>query len=127
MEANRDRIRDYARYALAGIRIVNGALALFAPAFLARRLGFDPEENAPAKYVFRLFGVRTIVVGAALLQRNEAVRMRSVRIAPLIHASDVGAAVIAGVYGQMTKGAAVKAALISTVNTVLAIIALPPR
>jgi hypothetical protein len=122
-----DQVREFARYSLAGIRIVNGALALFAPVFLANRLGFDPKANGAAIYVFRMFGVRTVVVGAELLWPDEKVRMVALRAAPVVHASDVIAAVSAGVMGQLPPGAAVKAALISTVNTTLAILAQPPK
>ena len=37
-----------ARYALAAIRIVNGALALVAPSFIIKRFGEDPATSAAA-------------------------------------------------------------------------------
>jgi hypothetical protein len=119
-----DRAHDYARITLAGIRLFNGVAALFVPAALARRLGVDPDTNPAALYALRLFGVRTVLIGAQLLLRDGAVRAHSLRVAPAIHALDATAALIAGDRGQLPRRAATTAATISTVNTVLAIVAL---
>jgi hypothetical protein len=119
----RGRAHDFARITLAGIRLFNGVAALFVPTTLARRLGVDPEANPAALYALRLFGVRTVLIGAQLLLRDSGVRAHSLRVAPVIHALDATAALIAGDRGQLPQRAAVVAALISTVNTVLAVIA----
>lgn len=118
-----DRAHDYARITLAGIRLFNGVAALFVPATLARQLGVDPAANPAALYALRLFGVRTVLIGAQLLLRDGGVRAHSLRVAPVIHALDASAALIAGERGQLPRRAATTAAVISTVNTVLAIIA----
>jgi len=123
MAGKLDRAHAYARVALAGIRLFNGVAALFVPATLARRLGVDPDANPAALYALRLFGVRTVLIGAQLLLRDSGVRAHSLRIAPVIHALDAAAALIAGYRGQLPRRAAITAALISTVNTVLAVIA----
>jgi hypothetical protein len=117
------RVHDYARITLAGIRMFNGVAALFVPATLARRLGIDPEANPAALYALRLFGVRTVLIGAQLLLRDGGLRAHSLRVAPVVHALDATAALIAGDRGQLPRRAATTAALISTVNTVLAIVA----
>ena len=119
-----DRAHDYARITLAGIRLFNGVAALFVPATLARRLGVDPEANPAALYALRLFGVRTILIGVQLLLQDGGLRAHSLRVAPAIHALDATAALIAGERGQLPQRAATTAAIISTVNTVLAIVAL---
>jgi hypothetical protein len=95
-EGKRGRAHDFARITLAGIRLFNGVAALFVPATLARRLGVDPEANPAA---LRLFGVRTVLIGAQLLLRDSGVRAHSLRVAPLIHALDVTAALIARLTG----------------------------
>jgi hypothetical protein len=118
-----NRVHDYARITLAGIRMFNGVAALFVPATLARRLGVDPEANAAALYALRLFGVRTVLIGVQLLLRDGGLRAHSLRVAPVVHALDATAALIAGDRGQLPRRAATTAALISTVNTVLAIVA----
>jgi len=59
---NRGALPEVARVLLAGVRLVNGAASLFAPATFARKLGVDPETNGPAIYVLRMFGVRTILI-----------------------------------------------------------------
>jgi hypothetical protein len=119
-----DLAHNYARITLAGIRLFNGVAALFAPATLARQLGVDPAANPAALYALRLFGVRTVLIGAQLLLRDGGVRAHSLRVAPTIHALDASAALIAGERGQLPRRAATTAAIISTVNTVLAIVAL---
>jgi hypothetical protein len=119
-----DRTLDYARITLAGIRLFNGVAALFVPATLARQLGVDPAANPAALYALRLFGVRTVLIGAQLLLRDAGVRAHSLRVAPTIHALDATAALIAGGRAQLPRRAATTAAVISTVNTALAIVAL---
>ena len=119
-----DLAHDYARITLAGIRLFNGVAALFVPATLARQLGVDPAANPAALYALRLFGVRTVLIGAQLLLRDDGVRAHSLRVAPAIHALDASAALIAGERGHLPRRAATTAAIISTVNTVLAIVAL---
>lgn len=118
-----DRADDYARIALAGIRLFNGVAALFVPATLARRLGVNPETNPAAPYVLRLFGVRTVLIGAQLLVRDGGLRTHSLRVAPVIHAVDAAAALVAGDRGHLPRRVATIAALISTVNTGLAVVA----
>lgn len=122
-----DGTRDYARRALAGIRIVNGALALLAPGWLLRRLQVDPAENGAARYVFRMFGIRTVLIGAALLSSDAARRDRALSEAVLVHASDTTAAVLAGLGGGLPARAAAQVAILSGLNTLLAWIAQPRR
>ena len=127
MPARSERARDVARILLASIRLFNGAVALLAPAALARRLEGTPEANPAVLYALRLFGVRTVVIGAELLLGDEAQRARSLRTGVAIHASDATAAVVAGVRRQLPARVAATAALISIVNTALALTARPRR
>jgi hypothetical protein len=125
-----DRAGEYAWKALGTIRLANGALALLAPRWLARRLGAEPESQSAVLYVLRLFGVRTVFIGADLwLNRRE--RPRSLRQGIVIHASDTTAALIATVSGQLPLRSGLTAVAISSVNTALAIFAsrrgAPPR
>ena len=53
----------YARIALATIAILTGVTALLTPRLLAPRW----DANDSASYPFRMFGIRTAVIGAALL------------------------------------------------------------
>jgi hypothetical protein len=117
------RVGEAARLALGSIRLVNGAGALLVPEAVGRKLGVDPDANPSAPYVTRLFGVRTVLLGYELLQRDERARRRALRVAPLIHASDTAAAIIAGWTGALPRRAAITAAVISSVNTVLALTA----
>ena len=117
-----DRVSELAWQALAIIRLVNGALALVAPRWLARRLGVDPAAQPAMLYALRMFGIRTVLIGAELWVQPET-RQRALRQGVMIHASDVTAAVIAGVFGQLPVRSALTAGGISTLNTVLAVFA----
>jgi len=108
---------------LAGIRLVNGTASLFAPATFARKLGVDPETNGPAIYVLRMFGVRTILIGSALLSRNPEVRAHAVRLAVRVHLTDAIAAAVARASRQLPAKGAKLAVITSSVNTALAVIA----
>lgn len=120
------RRQDYARFALAGTRLFNGALALVAPSILVRNLGVDPKTSPAILYVFRMFGIRTVLIGLDLLREGPR-REKALRTAPLIHASDTIAAALAGLggLGGKKKRAAVTIVAISAMNTALAILARP--
>lgn len=108
-----------ARRLLAAIRIANGSVALLAPGRLAERLGADPAENPALLYAFRMFGVRTVLMGRNLL-RGDA---DAIRAAPLIHASDTIAAALAAASGKLPRRAGILIIAISALNTVLALVA----
>jgi len=116
-------VPNAARVLLAGVRIVNGTVSLVAPATFARRIGVEPENNGPALYALRLFGVRTVLIGIDLLSRNPEVRERAVRAALPIHLSDAISAAVAGGSGQLPAKGAKAAVITSTLNTVLALAA----
>jgi hypothetical protein len=112
------------RYALGGIRIVNGAIGLVAPAVIQKRLGDTaPASNPAAIYGLRLFGVRTVVIGADLLRLRGDALTHAVRSAPLIHASDTLTVLTLLRKKQLAPELARPLALISGVNTLLAVTA----
>jgi hypothetical protein len=112
-----------ARKVLAGIRIVNGGLALLAPQLLLRRLGTDPDSDPSGIYPFRMFGIRTVLIGADLLILTGEQSRRATQMAVVIHASDTATAATCLVKGYLPPKAGVAATLISGVNTALAVIA----
>lgn len=116
-------LADAARFTLAGIRIANGATALVAPQKLAERLGVDEAEAGPMGYPFRMFGIRTILIGLELVSRDPTVRGPAVRQAVLIHATDTVSALVTGVTGGLPRKGAVAATAISAINTGLALVA----
>ena len=113
----------FARVALAMIRIANGTTALVAPTVLTRNLGVGRSDNQAIQYVFRMFGIRTILIGCELLLPDGEVRAAAVRVAPVIHASDTASAAFAGLTRQIPVRSAVIATSISALNTALALTA----
>jgi hypothetical protein len=121
MAADR-RPSDYARLLLACIRLLNGAAALLIPGFLARRVGINPKTSPGTLYVFRMFGIRTVLIGAELLVQTGDRRAEALRRAILIHASDTVAAFVATLSGYFPKQGRIIIA-ISAFNTLLAVLA----
>jgi len=117
------RIGEAARYALAGIRIINGSLALAAPGVIIRRFREQPADDSAAVYGLRMFGVRTVLIGADLLTLTGAPLRRALGQAVIIHASDTATVVLLGVSGRVKPGTAIPLGLISLTNTGLAITA----
>jgi hypothetical protein len=107
-----------ARLVLGAIRLVNGATALVAPGSAGRRLGVEPGQAGGATYPLRLFGVRTVVLGADLL-RGRGTTPADVAI----HATDTVAAVLGGVRKELPRGTATLLTCLSAGNTVLAYLA----
>jgi len=116
--------RDHARIALATIRLLNGTMALLTPEMMLRRLGADPAVNGVAVYPLRMFGIRTVLLGAELLTDGPMQRKGQVGI--LIHATDAASAIAAGLRRQLPARVAVLAAGISLTNTALAVIIARP-
>ena len=127
MPAPTDRVSDYARIALACVRLFNGVMALFAPTVLIRRLGLDADANAAMVYPFRMIGIRTIIIGTELLLPDDEVRARAQRMALLIHVSDALTALIARMTGQLPPRQGTVAVAISTMNVILSLLARPRR
>ncbi|MGH2947664.1 MAG: hypothetical protein ACRDPC_15670 [Solirubrobacteraceae bacterium] len=105
---------------LGAIRFFNGAVALLVPEMMARRLGTDPDANPAPIYPLRMFGVRTVILGAELLIGDEETRRRSARLGRLVHASDTVAVALGGIRGQLPRRTAALLTGLSAMNTVLA-------
>lgn len=112
-------IANGARVLLAGVRIANGAAGLVAPHLLAKRM----EADSDAHYPFRLFGVRTVIIGAELLSKDPATRARAVQVALPIHAFDTASAAIGGLRGELPRRSAIMLTALSGTNTLLAYLA----
>src|SRR3954447_24302985 len=114
---------DTARKTLGAIRVANGTLGLLAPELLMRRLGVDVTLDRSGAYPFRMFGVRTVLIGLDLwLLTGEDLR-RATRMAVLIHATDTLSAAATPVRGDLPRKQGLVATGISAVNTGLAIAA----
>ena len=114
---------DRARLALAVIRLVNGTLALLVPRLLIVRLDPGRPPSSAAVYAFRMFGIRTVVLGWALLRAEGPARRDALDQAPLIHASDTAAATLLALRHPGGARRAAPLVGISAVNTLLAVLA----
>jgi hypothetical protein len=113
-----------ARFALGAVRIVAGGTGLLAPAMIISRFGDgDPRANPAAIYGLRLFGVRTILIGADLFRLHGRDLDHALRVAPLIHASDTATVLTLQRNKQLSPERARPLALISGLNTALAVTA----
>jgi len=111
-----------ARKTLAGVRLFNGAAALLVPGLLLRRLGAGPHDRSGV-YPFRMFGIRTILIGSdLLLLRGDDLR-RAAQLAVLIHGCDMVSAAAAGLRGDLPRKPAVITTALSATNTGLALLA----
>jgi hypothetical protein len=116
-------VADYARISLAAIRLFNGATALFAPGVLAARTGVPAAADDPVLYPWRMFGIRTLLIGSDLLTRKREVRRHALRVAVIVHATDTASAFAALRSGQVPRKTAATATAISSLNTLLALLA----
>jgi hypothetical protein len=115
-------VAEVSRIVLALIRLVNGVAALAVPGLLARQIGVDPDANPGILYVFRMFGIRTVLIGVELLTSKGHRRTEALRKAVLIHASDTLAAAVA-VRSSAFPNRGRVIVLISALNTLLAVAA----
>jgi len=107
---------------LAGIRLLNGSLALAAPNILGARLGINTTTSPGLGYALRLFGVRTVLLGAQLWRAPAEPSNAVVREAVLIHGADTAAALVVYKLGELPRPGATIAVAISATNTALALL-----
>jgi hypothetical protein len=113
-----------ARIALGGVRIAAGTTGLLAPAMIISRFGdSNPAANPAAIYGLRLFGIRTVLIGADLIRLRGRDLDRALWAAPIIHASDTATVLALQRNKQLSPERARPLALISGVNTLLAVTA----
>jgi hypothetical protein len=117
-------VRRVARYLLAVVRIVNGALGLAAPQVLSERIEGKGAPTPATIYAFRLFGIRTILLGLDLIVRPEAEVQRALRQGVLIHGSDLATVVGLAKAGKLPPKTAKLIGGISAANLALAIVAM---
>ena len=117
------RIGQAARFALAGIRVINGGIALVAPGVIIRRFGEEPAADNAAVYGLRMFGVRTVVLGIDLVTLTGDSLRRALGQAVIIHGTDTATAALLGFSGRVKPHTAIPLTLISLTNTALAITA----
>ena len=115
---------DRARVALGTVRLALGTTALVVPGLLARRV--EPGPPSPASvYAFRMFGIRTALIGWDLLVADGPELRSSLDRAPLIHASDTVTATLLTASGQVPVRTGLPLIAVSGLNTALALLARP--
>ena len=119
-----DTVGKTARFALGGVRLIAGTTGLLAPGMIISRFGGgNPASNPAAIYGLRLFGIRTVLIGADLFRLHGDELDRALRAAPIIHASDTATVLALLGNKQLSPDRARPLALISGLNTVLAVTA----
>jgi hypothetical protein len=123
MAGTESRAATFGRVALALVRLVNGFLGLLLPGVLIGRIDSADPSSPAAVYAFRLFGVRTLLLGRDLLVRDASVRAKAVQEAPLIHASDTATATLLTLSGRVSLRSGAPLIAVSGTNTLLALLA----
>ena len=113
---------DLARVLLAGVRLTMGTAGLLAPGLVIRRLAIDPAAQPGMRYPLRMFGIRTVLIGAELLESDPRRRERAEQLAPVVHGCDTVSAFLAWRRGDLAPRAGAMATAISAVNLVLALV-----
>jgi hypothetical protein len=113
---------DRARVTLGMIRLINGLLCLLVPGIVIRRISVSPESNPAAVYAFRMFGIRTVLIGLDLLRPRSRDRDHAVGLAPIVHGSDLLTAGLLAASGQLKPATCALIVGISGLNTVLAVL-----
>ncbi|HEX5369551.1 MAG TPA: hypothetical protein VFY10_09080 [Dehalococcoidia bacterium] len=117
------RTRDGARLLLAGIRLINGAIGLFAPQIIMGRFRDEEHADTPvATYALRMFGIRTILSALDLVRGDDDVREHAQQLAPIMHASDLCTAFLIAKSGRVKTKTGLMIVSISALNTLLALI-----
>lgn len=112
-----------ARTILTYLRLALGGIAWLAPRQTARLFGIDPDENPAAPFLGRLFAIRDVAMGAALLEGDEAETDRWIDYGIAVDAADAVAAVAGGIRGYLPKRAAVMVVLAATSGVALGVVA----
>jgi len=114
---------DRARISLALLRLLFGSLALLVPRRLIRRIE-GPEANSPAAiYAFRMFGIRTVLLGRQLLVTDGNDLAKALAEAPIIHGTDTATATLLTVTGQVPRRTGAMLMAVSGANTALSLLA----
>jgi hypothetical protein len=114
---------DTARITLGITRLVFGSLGLLAPRLLIRRIQ-GPGTNSPAAvYAFRMFGIRTVLIGHQLLAPDGPNRREALRVAPFIHGADTATATLLTARGDVPKRTGLSLIAVSGFNTAMALVA----
>jgi len=117
------RVGQAARFTLAGIRVINGGLAIIAPGVIIGRIDEQPAGDSAATYALRMFGIRTVLLGVDLAALSGKPLRRALGQAVIIHGTDTATAAALGLSGRVRPRTAIPLTLISLTNTALAITA----
>jgi hypothetical protein len=116
-----------ARRSFGPVRLVEGVLALAAPRLLLGRLVTDPEQDPSGSYPFRLFGVRSVPIGAdRLILTGDRAGPES-KVAVAIQATDTAKPATRLLTGHLPWRAGSVASLACAVHSLLGQIAAPGR
>lgn len=112
-----------ARTALGLLRLTFGSLALAAPDRLVARVEGPGADSPAGVYAFRMFGIRTVLIGRTLLRGSGPELDRALAEAPLIHAADTVTATLLTLSGRVPRRTGLSLMAVSGLNTALAVAA----
>jgi hypothetical protein len=118
---------DIARVLLAGVRLTMGSAGLLVPDLVIRRLAIDPATQPAMRYPLRMFGIRTVLIGADLLSTSDSRRQHAELVAPVVHGSDTVAALLARRRGDLPAKAGAMVTAISAGNLAMSLVTLASR
>jgi hypothetical protein len=104
-----------ARFALASIRMVNGGLVLTAPGVIIGRFD-EPTSDSAAACGLRMFGIRTVLLGADLAVLTGKPLPRAFGQA-VIHGTGTATPALLGVSRRAKPRTAIPLTLISTTHS----------
>jgi hypothetical protein len=88
------------------MRITVGALAWIRPSAMARLFGLDQPNGTQAPYLWRLFGIRDVVIGTATLRASASERRAWIAFGMACDAADGAAAAIGQRDGTLPRSSA---------------------
>lgn len=115
--------RPPARLVLGLLRLTFGSLALAVPDRMVARVEGEGADSPAAVYAFRMFGIRTVLIGRALLRDPGPELDRALAEAPLIHLADTTTATLLTVSGRLPPRTGLSLIAVSGLNSALALAA----
>ena len=110
---------NQARQLLGVLRIAFGVATWLTPRLFTRLIGHRLDDNPSAALLWRVFGVRDVMIGLALLDGDETEVRRWLTYGLAIDTADMTATLAAGLRGRLPKSATALATVAALVGVAL--------